>query len=44
VHPHYPKAGHMPFAYTRSTDVTFPPFPAELGGTPDSDAAAHTSA
>ena len=44
VHLHYPAAGHMLFPYTRPSDVTFPPFPAELGGTPDADAAAHASA
>jgi pimeloyl-ACP methyl ester carboxylesterase len=44
VHHHYPKAGHMLFPYTRPTDVPFPPFPMELGGTPEADADAHASA
>jgi acetyl esterase/lipase len=44
VHLHYPDAGHLLFPYTRPTDVPFPPFPLELGGTPHADAEAHASA
>jgi pimeloyl-ACP methyl ester carboxylesterase len=44
VHLHYPNAGHMLFPYTPPTDVPFPPYPLDLGGTPVADAAAHASA
>jgi hypothetical protein len=43
-HLHYASAGHMLFPYTRPSDLTFPPYPAELGGTPKADADAHASA
>jgi dienelactone hydrolase len=44
VHLHYPDAGHMLFPYSRPSDVPFPAFPAEVGGTPEADAHAHVSA
>jgi hypothetical protein len=44
VHLHYPDAGHLLFPYTRPTDVPFPSFPLELGGTSHADAEAHGSA
>ncbi|HEY7187196.1 MAG TPA: acyl-CoA thioester hydrolase/BAAT C-terminal domain-containing protein [Vicinamibacterales bacterium] len=43
-HLHYPSAGHMLFPYIRPSDVTVPPFPVDLGGTADADAAAHAEA
>jgi uncharacterized protein len=44
VHLDYPRAGHMLFPYTPPADVPFPPFPMDLGGTPEADAEAHASA
>jgi len=43
-HLHYPNAGHMLFPYVRPSDVTVPPFPVDVGGTADADAAAHAEA
>jgi len=43
-HLHYPKAGHMLFPYSRPSDVNVPPFPVDVGGTADADAAAHVEA
>lgn len=43
-HLHFPRAGHMLFPYARPSDVTVPPFPVDLGGTADADAAAHAEA
>lgn len=43
-HLHYPNAGHMLFPYVRPSDVTVPPFPVDVGGTADADAAAHADA
>jgi dienelactone hydrolase len=44
THLHYPAAGHMLFPYTHPSDVTFPPFPFDPGGTAEADADAHASA
>ena len=44
MHLHYPEAGHMLFPYARPSDVNFPQFPMDLGGTPEADAKAHDSA
>lgn len=43
-HLHYPNAGHMLFPYVRPSDVTFPAYPTDLGGTAADDLAAHTAA
>jgi uncharacterized protein len=43
-HLHFPRAGHMLFPYARPSDVTGPPFPVDVGGTADADAAAHVEA
>jgi len=43
-HLHFPRAGHMLFPYVRPSDVTAPPFPVDVGGTADADAAAHSAA
>ena len=43
-HLHYPQAGHMLFPYVRPSDVTFPEYPMDLGGTAADDSAAHTAA
>ena len=43
-HLHYPAAGHMLFPYVRPSDVTGPPFPVDVGGTADANAAAHADA
>jgi pimeloyl-ACP methyl ester carboxylesterase len=43
-HLHFPLAGHMLFPYVRPSDVTVPPFPVDVGGTADADAAAHNAA
>ena len=34
----------MLFPYVRPSDVTAPPFPVDVGGTADADAAAHSAA
>jgi dienelactone hydrolase len=44
THLHYPRAGHMLFPYTRPSDTLIPALPADLGGTPEADAAAHRAA
>jgi dienelactone hydrolase len=44
VHLHYPSAGHMLFPYTRPSDTLIPAMPADLGGSPAADAAAHRAA
>jgi dienelactone hydrolase len=43
-HLHFPRAGHMLFPYSRPSDVTVPPYPMDVGGTADADAAAHADA
>lgn len=43
-HLHYPQAGHMLFPYVRPSDVMFPAYPMDLGGTATDDLAAHTAA
>jgi pimeloyl-ACP methyl ester carboxylesterase len=43
-HLHYPQAGHMLFPYVRPSDVPYPAYPLDLGGTATDDLAAHTSA
>ena len=44
MHLHYPKAGHMLHPYTRPSDLSFPAFPMDLGGTAEADAQANASA
>jgi dienelactone hydrolase len=41
THLHYPDAGHRLFPYVRPSDTLIPAMPADLGGTPEADAAAH---
>jgi hypothetical protein len=41
THLHHPRAGHMLFPYVRPSDVMFPEYPVDLGGTPADDLAAH---
>jgi len=43
-HLHYPLAGHMLFPYVRPSDVMFPEYPTDLGGTAADDLVAHTAA
>jgi dienelactone hydrolase len=43
-HLHFPRAGHMLFPYTRPSDTLIPALPADLGGSPEADAAAHRDA
>lgn len=43
-HLHFPSAGHMLFPYTRPPDTLIPALPADLGGSPEADAAAHRAA
>ncbi|HET9359838.1 MAG TPA: acyl-CoA thioester hydrolase/BAAT C-terminal domain-containing protein, partial [Vicinamibacterales bacterium] len=43
-HLHYPQAGHMLFPYVKPSDVTFPAYPLDLGGTAADDLAAHMAA
>ena len=43
-HLHYPQAGHMLFPYVRPSDVRFPEYPMDLGGTAAGNLAAHTAA
>lgn len=43
-HLHYPSAGHMLFPYVPPSDVMMPPYPMDVGGTADADAAAHADA
>jgi dienelactone hydrolase len=44
THLHYPSAGHMLFPYKRPSDTLIPALPADLGGNPAADAAAHRAA
>ena len=44
THLHYPQAGHMLFPYVKPSDVTFPAYPLDLGGTAADDLAAHQAA
>jgi hypothetical protein len=43
-HLHYPQAGHMLFPYVKPSDVPFPAYPLDLGGTAVNDLAAHMAA